>query len=101
MECNTNGEYCILRCGSHLEFGAISSLKDVLQQSLASQKPIIFDAHEIVHIDTAALQLILAFTIAINRNQLTWEWDHPSPVLLKVANLLGMSNLLKLPSIEG
>lgn len=52
---------------------------------------------EIKRIDTAALQLLLAF---INNSDVTVGWVDPSPELRNAAGLLGLTSQLRLPMTE-
>jgi ABC-type transporter Mla MlaB component len=52
---------------------------------------------QIERIDTAALQLLLAF---INRSDITVAWVEPSLELCNTAKLLGLSTIIGLPTQE-
>ena len=52
---------------------------------------------KVERIDTAAFQLLLAFT---NSSDVTVAWAEPSPELCNVAKLLGLSTAIGLPTQE-
>lgn len=51
---------------------------------------------DLVHVDTAALQLLCAFALESRQRGVEVEWDTPSEALLSAAQLLGVSKLLAL-----
>lgn len=53
------------------------------------------DAERVEHVDTAALQLLLAVSQVSHI-----EWKNPSLVLCAAAQSLGLTQLLKLPPIK-
>ena len=87
----------ILHCDKRLSLENIHTQKNIFIDVLAIKKPIIFDAHSLSYIDTAGLQLLLSVVLAADTNRIPWTWRQPSAALLQCANLLGMSQLLKLP----
>lgn len=53
------------------------------------------DAETVEHVDTAALQLLLAVSQVSHI-----EWENPSLILCAAAQTLGLTQLLKLPPIN-
>lgn len=51
---------------------------------------------ELVHVDTAALQLLCAFMLEARQRGIEVEWDTPSEALLSAARLLGVCGVLVL-----
>lgn len=51
---------------------------------------------ELVHVDTAALQLLCAFMLEARQRGIEVEWDTPSEALLSAARLLGVCGVLAL-----
>jgi anti-anti-sigma regulatory factor len=97
MECLNENNYCIIKLGACLNIKSIRDQQEMLSNAFSLNKPIRICAREITQIDTASLQLLLIFTIFITQNNLSWKWQKPSTSLIKIADLLGMRELLKLP----
>ncbi len=97
MDCQLENQHIVVNCGRHLDTESIQHQQEVLIQALATKKPIIFRANEVSVANTAAMQLLLGFTLAASRQNVRWEWEEPSASLVHVASLLGMRELLKLP----
>lgn len=51
---------------------------------------------ELVHVDTAALQLLCAFMLEARQRGIEVEWGTPSEALLSAARLLGVCGVLAL-----
>ena len=78
-----------------LMLAQLNDLKEQLQQSFGHRVQLCGDKVE--RIDTATLQLLLAF---VNSQEVTVGWVEPSQELCNVAYLLGLSSLMGLPTTE-
>lgn len=72
-----------------------ASLKQVTDFKL----PVVLRANDITQIDTAGMQLLAAFLIHLQRENIEYTWEEVSPELSRAAKLLGMAEILKLPNI--
>lgn len=88
----TSAVYC-LKLPTTLTLAQLHSLQAECQQHAGEILQI--DAETVEHVDTAALQLLLA----VSQVNLI-EWKNPSLVLCAAAQTLGLTQLLKLPSIN-
>jgi len=96
MKCEVKDDKVIVKLGVYLERENFSAQIECLQQAISYNKPIIFQANELSQIDTSALQVILSFVHELTNKNITWEWDHPSQVLLTISELLGVKIRLKI-----
>ncbi|MEN9460643.1 MAG: hypothetical protein RIS84_663 [Pseudomonadota bacterium] len=76
-----------------LTLAQLHALQIEIQQHIADK--LLIDAETVEHVDTAALQLLLAVS---HVSQI--EWNNPSLVLCAAAQTLGLTQLLKLPPIN-
>lgn len=94
MDCVHENRHIIVNCGERLTLENIQHQKEILIDVFNSDKPIIFDAHDLDIIDTASLQLVLSFILTASRQGIKCEWRDPSPSLKHLSKLLGMQELL-------
>ncbi|MDD2814369.1 MAG: STAS domain-containing protein [Thiotrichaceae bacterium] len=88
----TQSVYC-LKLPTTLTLTQLHALQIECQQHPSETLQI--DAEAVEHVDTAALQLLLAVSQVIHI-----EWENPSLVLCAAAQTLGLTQLLKLPPIN-
>lgn len=81
----------ILSLPAHLDIAHAGELKQALDAALAEKPPLLLDAGAVEQVDTAGLQLLLAF-----RRTRAIEWRNPSPALRDAAALAGMAGALAL-----
>jgi ABC-type transporter Mla MlaB component len=86
-------EWKKISLGSTLTLAHLMDLKEQLNQHHGSRVQLW--GGNVERIDTAALQLLLAF---INRPDVTVGWIAPSPELCRAAHLLGLTSHLGLPT---
>lgn len=67
-----------------------------LDAALTRNRPISLDAANLSGVDTAGLQLLVAFYLAAHARGLNPHWTHASPALREGATLLGLEVLLDL-----
>ena len=80
----------------HLDIGSCRELQETLQRYLAKGVDININGAGVAHVDTAALQLLLAFRRQVRDNGRNANWQAPSEALAKTAALLGLSAELEL-----
>lgn len=81
----------ILTLPAHLDIAHAGELKQTLDAALAAKPALILDAAAVEHVDTAGLQLLLAF-----RRARSAEWRDPAPALRDAAALAGLGGALDL-----
>jgi anti-anti-sigma regulatory factor len=96
MKYSETETYTILDCEQYLEFNAINSLKEIFAAVLILKKPVIIKASEISQIDTACLQLFLAFILALRKEYLSWQWENISSYMMNLIILVGMKQLFEI-----
>lgn len=74
----------------------IQELKTKLDEGLVQQKDIVFDASKLERVDTAALQLIAAFSKKMHENGLSLSWSKPGKDIIEIAQLLDMKEAVSL-----
>jgi ABC-type transporter Mla MlaB component len=89
-------EWKKISLGSTLTLAHLMDLKQQFSQYHGSRVQLW--GGNVERIDTAALQLLLAF---INRPDVTVGWIAPSPELCRAAHLLGLTSHLGLPTYQG
>jgi ABC-type transporter Mla MlaB component len=75
-----------------------ASLKERLAVLIGEPRPVTLDITALQRIDTAGLQLIVAFVRDRAGQGRTVEWQGSAPVLATAAQLLGLTSLLQLPA---
>jgi len=77
----------------------IDAIKNDLNSARASGAPIVIDASKVETIDTAILQLLVAFSNAVRERAVPIEWRDPSASFIAQADLCDLSSHLRLTSI--
>lgn len=72
----------------------IAELKEQLTAALGSGSAVTVDAAKVESIDTAALQLLVAFANSVRERSGTVEWKQPSTVFREMADLADLSRCL-------
>ena len=83
----------VIRLEKRVVIGKIDDLKATLEGSLETPD-VHFDAADVEAVDTASLQLLLAFINARSSNDLGVTWDSTSGEFVERAALVGMHTLL-------
>lgn len=76
---------------AQLDIAHAGELKQTLDAALAAKPPVILDAAAVEQVDTAGLQLLLAF-----RRARAADWRNPSTALCDAAALAGLVDALAL-----
>ena len=87
----------VIECGERLDIFEIENLAEKLKKALGVGNPIVFDATLIQRVDTAALQLLVAFFTEASSRSAKTSWRAPPRVLCESARLLGITRELMLP----
>ena len=61
---------------------------------------IVLDGGAVERVDTAALQLLVVFQRELDARQRTPTWQSASPALTEAADVLGLTQILKMPAPE-
>jgi len=88
----------VIDCGEMLTIADVGDLYGRLLTSLAEGKSVSLDCSKIERIDTAALQIVLAYAKQLESQSAALSWLEPSDTFIKNASLLGLASELKLAS---
>jgi len=89
------GEARVIDCPTQMDIAGVSPLCELLR-SLGDEQALVFKADEVERIDTATLQLLVAFVRDAKSRQVSVNWQSPSAVVYEAAGLLGVRNELGL-----
>lgn len=82
--------------GEILGIADVVTLKESLLGCLEKGKPVTLDVSGLDSVDTAALQLLLAFRIEAQKRGIDVHWKKPSETLLDNARIIGLERHLGL-----
>ena len=83
-------------CGEFIDITVVHSLHERLQKSMTRAFTIELKADAVKKADTAGLQLLLALSKEVQRNDGKLIWKKPTESLIHSAQLLGISDALGL-----
>ncbi len=78
----------------HPSIKNVAELKEQLLEVHGTAATVVVDAREVESIDTAALQLLVAFMNSLREQSGSVEWDEPSAVFSEMAELADLSRAL-------
>ena len=81
---------------SQADIRAISECRDRLQQALTAEGLVTIDASEVESVDTATLQMLIAFRNTLRKRAVSVVWNKPSDVFRDMASLANLSDYLGL-----
>ena len=81
-----------------LAISCARELRDQLDPLLAGSESITFDASRVERTDAAVMQLIAAFVAAARNRRRTYRWESHSTTFRNAASLLGLSDMLEVPT---
>ena len=85
-----------IECGERMTIEQVESLYSQLESALLEHDQIELIADRVQQCDTASLQLILNLLRISKQQGNTVKWIKPSPAVINVAELLGLSEPLEL-----
>ena len=81
-----------------LRLSQAPALRERLLKALAAGSPVTLDGGEVAQVDTAALQVLCAFTRDAGGQGLSVAWGGVSEVLRDGAAMLGLDKTMNLPA---
>jgi anti-anti-sigma factor len=88
--------HTLVRCGETVDISCVYELHQELSKALSKSLPVTMDVSRVERVDTAALQLFVAFCRQAGSRQLPVRWNNPSEALCHAARLSGLSQILNL-----
>ena len=88
-----SGKPVVVRLAESITVDGIKSMYVELSQYLSGSGTLSIDASSVQTVDTAGIQLLLAFTREIAKQDRLVEWQSPSSELLQVVELLDVKEL--------
>ncbi len=86
----------VLTLPEEISIANVSEWKTKLGDFLDEASPQALDAEELARVDTAALQLFVAFMRSAKNKEKSCNWKNPSNSLLNTADQLGLKEVLAL-----
>ncbi|MDX1812165.1 MAG: STAS domain-containing protein [Gammaproteobacteria bacterium] len=87
----------IIACESTVDIKIAADLHMHLKNAIDNKHAVEIDAKEVQRIDTAILQIILAYVLEAKAQDLQVSWQGVSDAVYAAAGLLGISEALGLP----
>ena len=72
------------------------NIKKFLGKALTRYKAIKLNGDKVIQMDISGVQLLVAFTIAMDASNISWTWHEPSEPLLSTVIDAGMVDVLKI-----
>lgn len=79
---------------SQLGIQVVSDLKAELESAIEAGDKIVLDASDVESMDTAALQLLVAFVQHAALKKREFEWREPTEAFLDAVKLMGLNDVL-------
>jgi anti-anti-sigma regulatory factor len=89
-----------VRLDARMTIVQAAGLRSVLLACLAGGGPIVIDATRVEEIDTAILQLLASLWRTAAGRGIACSWSGASDVVRRMANLIGVADLLHLPTAQ-
>lgn len=81
---------------ANLTISVVEALHEELEPLLLQERDVTFNGQNVEKIDTAGLQLVLAFKQALGKRNLDFQWFKPSALISDSAQQLGLAQALGL-----
>ena len=94
---NSDASKTVISCEPTVDINHASDLYEHLKVAINASHEVEIDAGEVTKIDTAILQIFLAFMLEAKTLGLVVNWTNVSETFRVSADLLGMSEELDLP----
>lgn len=88
-----------IECAGVLDISGVAEFYASCLEALETKQGLILSASQVERVDTAALQVLGAFIQDANTRQQVVQWESPSDPLCQSATLLGLSEILCLPTV--
>ena len=82
--------------GQVISIKTINVLKEQLDDVLEQKKSVVLLSNNVDQVDTAAVQLLVAFNEKLKSNGFTLSWEQPSEEVCSVVALLGLEKAVSL-----
>jgi anti-anti-sigma regulatory factor len=89
----------VIKLNTAITIRNINELMDELNSIEPDEMELIFESDQVDKVDAAALQLLLGFYLFAIEEGKNVVWDKPSEAFCHAVELLGMKDVLNLPSI--
>lgn len=84
-----------LTLAAQLDVARCRRMVDRLNTALSSTQPIVLDISKVERVDTATLQVLVAFSRTVDSHGLTLTWKGASEGFQKETNRLGLAKILR------
>lgn len=84
----------ILKLPEEISIANVTEWKNKLVDFTSEPGPYVLDGADLLRLDTAAIQLLVAFIHKLESQNKEMEWQNPSPALIKTAEQLGLKTAL-------
>lgn len=88
------GESAVIKLGASLRIQDVAASHRLLERTLEAGTPVRIDLGELADVDTAGVQLLIAYGREAARRGIELRWSGETPVLLNALKLLGMNGSL-------
>ncbi len=92
-----NESKTVISCTSTVDIKIAVELFEHLSSAIESHRAVEINAEDVERIDTAVLQLFLAFVLEAKTKEVSITWLGVSDAFVTAANLLGIGSQLALP----
>ncbi len=98
-ETATDTAFFHIECDEVLDISSVAEFHARCLGALKKKQNIMLNASQVDRADTAALQVLSAFIQDANTGKQIVQWEAPSEPLCQSAALLGLSDMLCLPTV--
>lgn len=84
----------VVDCGERLDIAAAGDLHADLVEALGQDRPVQLDVSRLTQVDTAGVQLLVAFTLEAHNKGIRVEWHGSPEPLHQAAHGLGLADRL-------
>jgi len=89
-------EITVIDCGEALGIANVGDMYTRVLSGLAEGQSMQFDVSKIERIDTAAMQMIYAFSKEAEKHGHVLLWEHASEAFVRSAKILGLATLMNM-----
>ena len=91
------GDFSITHLGADCTIREAADLKNQLLNLLEAPQPLFVDGSAVERVDTAGVQLLIAFSLDCMERGISYGWPGRSPALARAIEMLGVGSLLECP----